>query len=115
MTMVGRSVTREKRKDSVRKILLFATVLQLTARACTTSAYQLVPKVSTWSQQLREGYQCRMAADPFFPQKSLTEVFLAAGTQFAAEWNRRGVERLIPEADFVVPAILTAVFGKYYR
>ena len=78
-------------------------------------AYQVVPTVKRWGQEIREGYRCRVVADPSFPQKSLTEVLVAAGTQFAAEWNRRGASRLIPEADFVVPAILTAVFGKYYR
>jgi len=71
--------------------------------------------VTQWKKQLDEGYQRRVAADPSFPQKSLTEVLLAAGTQLAAEWTRRGAHRLLPEADFVVPAILTAVFGKYYR
>lgn len=70
--------------------------------------------VTQWKKQLEQGYQSRVAADPSFPQKSLTEVLLAAGTQLAAECTRRGVHRLIPEADFVLPAILTAVFGKYY-
>ena len=77
--------------------------------------YQVAQTVTQWRQQLGEGYQCRVAADASFPQKSLTEVLLAAGTQMAAEWSRRGADRLISEADFVVPAVLTAVFGKYYR
>jgi hypothetical protein len=77
-------------------------------------AYQL-PLLKRWSQQLTTGYRRRVAADPSFPQKSVTEVLLAAGTQYTAEWNRRGADRLIPEIDFVVPAILTAVFGKYFR
>jgi hypothetical protein len=68
-----------------------------------------------WTVQLQTGYQRRVAADPTFPSKSVTEVLVAAGTQFTAEWNRRGVDRLLPELDFVVPAILTAVIGKYYR
>jgi Protein RETICULATA-related len=68
-----------------------------------------------WTQQLHTGYQRRVAADPTFPSKSVTEILVAAGTQLTAEWNRRGVDRLLPELDFVVPAILTAVIGKYYR
>jgi Protein RETICULATA-related len=78
-------------------------------------SYQLGPSVTKWSKQVREGYHSRVAADPSFLQKSFTEVLVAAGTQFAAEWNRRGAHRMIPESDFVLPAILTAVFGKYYR
>lgn len=31
-----------------------------------------------------------------------------------AEWNRRGASRMILELDFVVPAVLTAILGKYY-
>ena len=81
----------------------------------SASGYQIMSSVKRWNEQLQTGYQRRVAADPLFPQKSLTEVFLAAGTQLAAEWSRRGGHRLIPEADFVLPAILTAVFGKYYR
>lgn len=56
-----------------------------------------------------------MAADPSFPAKSVTEVLLAAGTQLSAEWNRRGAHRLLPEIDFVFPAMVAAVVGKYYR
>jgi hypothetical protein len=77
-------------------------------------AYQ-IPTLKRWSDQLKIGYKRRVAANPSFPAKSLTEVFLAAGTQLAAECNRRGTSRLLPEIDFVFPAILTAVFGKYYR
>jgi hypothetical protein len=68
-----------------------------------------------WTQQIHTGYQRRVAADPTFLSKSVTEVVVAAGSQFTAEWNRRGIDRLLPELDFVVPAILTAVIGKYYR
>lgn len=71
--------------------------------------------MAKWTNQLQKGYQQRVAADPTFPQKSITEVILAAGTQLAAEWNRRGADRLLPEIDFVMPGVLTAVFGKYYR
>lgn len=72
-------------------------------------------QIKKWTQQLQTGYQRRIAADPQFASKSITEVLVAAGTQLTAEWNRRGADRLLPELDFVVPAILTAVFGKYYR
>ena len=75
-----------------------------------TSSYQVVP-VKRWSNELKTGFQRRVAADPSFVSKSITEVLLAAGTQFTAEWNRRGVSRLLPEIDFIVPAILTAIFG----
>jgi hypothetical protein len=68
-----------------------------------------------WSQQIHIGYQRRVAADPTFLSKSVTEVVVAAGTQLTAEWNQRGIDRLLPELDFVVPAILMAVIGKYYR
>lgn len=46
--------------------------------------------------------------------KSATELFLAAGTQLSAEWNRRGTAALVPELDFVVAGVLTAMCGKYY-
>jgi hypothetical protein len=71
--------------------------------------------LSKWTKQLHTGYQRRVTADPSFPSKSVTEVIVAAGTQFTAEWNRRGIDRLMPEIDFILPAISTAVFGKYYR
>jgi hypothetical protein len=59
------------------------------------------------------GYERRVAADPSFPQKSVAEVFIAAGTQFTAELERRG-SRILPEADFVFAGVLTAIAGKYY-
>jgi hypothetical protein len=71
--------------------------------------------IQHWTQQLQKGYKRRVRADPSFSSKSITEVIVAAGTQFAAEWNRRGADRILPEIDFIIPAILTAVFGKYYR
>lgn len=79
----------------------------------TSLAYQ--SPLRRWSKELKTGYSRRVAADPSFPAKSITEVLLAAGTQLTAEWNRRGATRMIPEIDFVIPGILTAVFGKYYR
>ena len=89
------------------------TIASLFLLPSTTLAYQL--PLQRFSQELRVGYRRRVAADPAFPAKSITEVLLAAGTQFAAEWNRRGASRLLPEIDFVIPGVLTAVFGKYYR
>ena len=69
----------------------------------------------SWNEQVRKAYRKRTNADPSFFGKSVTEVLVAAGTQLMAEWNRRGASRMISELDFVVPAVLTAVFGKYYR
>lgn len=84
--------------------------------AVPVTAYQGISiPTKKWSKQLSTGYKLRVAADPSFPVKSITEVLLAAGTQLTAEWNRRGRHRLLPEIDFVIPAILTAIFGKYYR
>jgi len=80
---------------------------------CLSSAYQ--SPIARLSNQVKTGYQQRVASDPSFPQKSVTEVVLAAGTQLAAEWKRRGANRLLPEIDFVLPGVLTAIFGKYYR
>lgn len=65
-------------------------------------------------QSIKEGYNQRISADPEFLTKSIFEVIIAASTQFIAEVGRRGRHRMLPEIDFIVPAILTAVFGKYY-
>lgn len=62
----------------------------------------------------KAGYGFRMAADPSFLAKSVAEVFLAAGTQLAAEWERRGPVHFFPELDFVAAGVLTAIAGKYY-
>ena len=78
-------------------------------------SYQTPKPIARWTKGIQSGYEQRIAADPSFPVKSITEVFLAAGTQLTAEWSRRGADRLLPEIDFVFPAILAAVFGKYYR
>eukprot|EP00980_Cylindrotheca_fusiformis_P007063 scaffold1482_cov120-Cylindrotheca_fusiformis.AAC.5 len=80
----------------------------------TTGHHAYQSPLGRWSREIKSGYSRRLAADPSFPAKSVTEVLLAAGTQLAAEWNRRGADRLIPEIDFVIPGVLTAVFGKYY-
>lgn len=74
-----------------------------------------IHKVRHWKDGVRTGFRRRIKADPSFLGKSITEVLVAAGTQLMAEWNRRGASRMIAELDFVVPAVLTAVFGKYYR
>mmetsp|Transcript_25975 Transcript_25975/g.71272 ORF Transcript_25975/g.71272 Transcript_25975/m.71272 type:complete len:410 (+) Transcript_25975:294-1523(+) len=71
-------------------------------------------RVRSWKQQVLKGYSRRINADPSFVGKSITEVLVAAGTQLMAEWNRRGASRIMYELDFVVPAILTAISGKYY-
>jgi len=71
---------------------------------------------SSWTQQLATGYERRVAADPSFAVKSVTEVVLAASTQLVAEYKNRGgagASMLVHQADFVVPAVLTAVAGKY--
>ena len=73
------------------------------------------PSLTAWSKRIQTGYRRRLAADPSFISKSITEVLVAAGTQLTAEWNRRGADRLLPEIDFVIPGILSAVAGKYYR
>jgi hypothetical protein len=70
---------------------------------------------SSWRLQLKNEYDRRVNADPSFFSKSITEIIVAAGTQLMAELNRRGVSRIIPELDFVLPAIFAAIFGKYYR
>ena len=70
---------------------------------------------SSLEEKVRTAYRRRINADPSFFAKSITEVLVAAGTQLMAEWNRRGAARMATELDFVVPAVLTAVFGKYYR
>ncbi len=72
-------------------------------------------KARSWNEKVRTAYRRRTNADPSFFAKSITEILVAAGTQLMAEWNRRGASRMVTELDFVVPAVLTAVFGKYYR
>lgn len=84
-----------------------------------TIAYALcsspILRIGSWRHRVQKGYNRRINADPSFLGKSITEVLVAAGTQLMAEWNRRGASRMIRDLDFVLPAILTAVFGKYYR
>ena len=63
---------------------------------------------------IKEQFELRLAADPNFVSKSITEVILAAGTQFTAEFTRRGASNIIPQIDFVIAGIFTAIAGKYY-
>lgn len=63
---------------------------------------------------VQKQYAQRIAADSNFLYKSITEVILAAGTQFMAEIGKRGVHQLLTEIDFVIAGILTAIAGKYY-
>lgn len=77
-----------------------------------TSAWSL--KNTRVAGRIKSGYKQRLAADPSFPQKSVTELLLAAGTQLTAEWNRRGATGLNTEIDFVVAGVLTACYGKFY-
>jgi hypothetical protein len=69
--------------------------------------------IRSFANDVKIGYRQRVAADPSFGAKSVTEILLAAGTQFTAEWERRG-SQLLPEFDFVLAGVLTAVVGKYY-
>lgn len=78
------------------------------------NALALKNPIKSWTREIAVGYERRVAADPSFPVKSVAEVFLAAGTQFTAEWQRRGASQLLPEVDFVLAGVLTAVAGKYY-
>jgi hypothetical protein len=70
--------------------------------------------VRRWTKSVSTGFQQRVEADSSFPMKSATELVLAAGTQLSAEWNRRGTAAMVPEFDFIVAGVLTAMCGKYY-
>jgi len=63
---------------------------------------------------IRNEFQVRLAADPDFVKKSIVEIFLAAGSQLTAEVGRRGMSRMLPEIDFVIAGLFTAIAGKYY-
>lgn len=106
-------------------LLVLLSSSSTTTTITTTSAYTIIEsrrnpisliRTSTqnFKRQVRIGFEQRVAADPSFALKSVTEVVIAAGTQFAAEWRRRGTHRLLAEMDFIFPAILAAIFGKYY-
>jgi hypothetical protein len=91
-------------------LLASATVLGFHS----VNALALKNPIKSWTRDIAVGYERRVAADPSFPVKSVAEVFLAAGTQFTAECQRRGTAQLLPEIDFVLAGVLTAVAGKYY-
>jgi len=57
-----------------------------------------------------EGFRQRIAADPEFISKTIFEVIITASTHCIA----RGRRNILPEIDFVIAAILTGVFGRYY-
>jgi len=67
-----------------------------------------------FSLSFKAQYNQRVASDPNFFAKSITEIVLAAATQFTAEISRRGTDRMLIESDFVIAGILTAIAGKYY-
>jgi Protein RETICULATA-related len=67
-----------------------------------------------WRRDVKVGWEARINADPNFAFKSSAEVALAALTQLSAEWNRRGGHRMLPEIDFVMGGVITAIAGKYF-
>jgi len=95
---------------------LRAGVLFLLSALCAhpATSFSLKNPVQSWTKEIAVGYERRVAADPSFPAKSVAEVFLAAGTQLTAEWQRRGAARLLPEIEFILAGVLTAVAGKYF-
>lgn len=99
-------------RKSAANIILLCFIVAL-ASVSPVAALAASPR-KLLMEPIANGYARRLKADPSFPLKSITEVFLAAGTQFSAEWSKRGAIRLMPEIDFVVAGVLTAVAGKYY-
>lgn len=97
----------------MRRPRTFILLSFLTASRALTSKPPLHP-ISRLINDAKHGYRQRVSADPSFPVKSVAEVFLAAGTQLLAEVERRGCHRLLPELDFVLAGVLTAIVGKYY-
>lgn len=101
----------------MRSALYYLFLLFLLALSSCSEAHALqVTKspIRNLIGQIMNGYHQRVAADPTFPQKSVAELFLAASTQLAAEIERRGSSQIVPQLDFVLAGVLTAVFGKYY-
>ena len=94
----------------IRTLLLCAAAIILQNHVVVQG---LTLPTSHWMKDLLTGYERRCAADPSFPIKSITKVVLAAGTQLTAEFERRGVDRISAEVDFVVAGVLTAMYGKY--
>ncbi len=64
--------------------------------------------------EIKYQFRIRVAADPDFVQKSIVEIIFAILMQFAAEVSKRGRHRIVPEIDFVIAGIFTAIAGKYY-
>ena len=112
--MVEADLVKEKSKQQIvrlmKRLSIVGTIV-LGTFVCMSECLTLPIRHCT--QEIRTGYQRRCAADPAFPIKSLTEVILAAGTQLAAEYKRRGSDHIITEVDFVVAGVLTAIYGKY--
>jgi Protein RETICULATA-related len=98
-------------------------VASLCILLCTDSVQPLAPPDSKtrrinplqkWRRDARLGWEARTNADPNFAFKSTAEVALAALTQLSAEWKSRGLNRMLPEVDFVVGGVVTAIAGKYF-
>jgi len=89
------------------------SIVRAIGAARTLSSFP-VNRIRSWNEKFQTGYHRRVNGDSSFLGKSITEVLVAAGTQLMAEWNRRGSSRMVAELDFILPAVLTAVFGKYY-
>mmetsp|Transcript_21962 Transcript_21962/g.28443 ORF Transcript_21962/g.28443 Transcript_21962/m.28443 type:complete len:328 (-) Transcript_21962:67-1050(-) len=79
----------------------------------TSEKRGLFRAMQSWPQDLSQGFELRLAADPSFALKSVLEMFLAVSTQFAAEYAKRGPDLIVTEMDFVISGILTALYGKY--
>ena len=95
-------------KETVFSLCSLLVILSTRAQALSLGVSTQIIK------NVKVGYEQRIAADPSFPAKSITEVFLAAGTQLTAELERRGSARFLPELDFIAAGVLTAIAGKYY-
>jgi hypothetical protein len=96
----------------MRILLLAAFPMAFFYHAC--HSLSLVPLRTKWQNDIRVGFEHRLAADPAFLKKSVAEILLAATTHLSAEASQRGMQRMGPEIDFVVAGVLTAVAGKYY-
>ena len=120
VTTIGIGISRNKKNHTSAGVLLGAATRpsqgeDSTGPIAPKPSFSPWQRIRLWKDNVRTAYRRRTNADPSFLGKSVTEVLAAAGTQLMAEWNRRGASRMVSEIDFVVPAVLTAVFGKYYR
>ena len=77
-------------------------------------SYKLLNLPTVIGDEIRNQYRMRVAADPDFVQKSIVEIIFAISMQFMAEVSKRGMHRIVPEIDFVIAGIFTAMAGKYY-